>query len=113
MYECGAVVAYEGPLHSDILLERQQLDTETLPTIIDDLRADPPDSYEVCCQFDDFDGTVEIVIHSLDQDNGSLQFQGTLNSNGRVRITPGVEVQLDVTVVGMTSLQIWRRTNFD
>lgn len=113
MYEIGTIMAYEGPLNPDILLERQQLDNETLDTIVDDLRADPPDSYEVCCNYDDFDGSVEIVIHSLDQDGGSIQQQPGLNAKGRVRITPGVEVYLDVTVVGVTNLQIWRRINVD
>jgi hypothetical protein len=113
LYEAGAVVAYVGPSNPDILLERQLLDTETLGTITDDLHAAPPTSYEVCCQFDDFDGTVEIVIHSLDQDGGSISYQGTLYSNGRTRISPGVEVYLDVTVTGVTMLQIWRRINFD
>lgn len=113
VYECGAVQAYRGPLNPDILLQYQQVNSETLATITDDLRADPPDSYEVCCTFDDFDGSVEIIIHSLDQDGGSLSYQGTLYSKGRIRITPGVEVQLDVTVVGVTNLQIWRRINFD
>lgn len=113
MYECGAVVAYEGPINPDILLERQLVNNETLATIIDDLRADPPDSYEVCCEFDDFDGSVQITIHSLDQDGGSLQKQPGLDSRGRVRIMPGVEVRLDVTVVGVTNLQIWRRLNVD
>lgn len=113
MYECGIVIVYEGPLNPDILLERQLVNNETLPTIIDDLRADPPDSYEVCCIFPEFDGTVQIVVHSLDQDGGSVSYQGTLNSNGRMRITPGVEVYLDVTVTGVVNLQIWRRLNVD
>lgn len=113
LLEGGIVIGYQGPTSPSLLLERQQVDNETLDTVVDDLRADPPDSYEVCCQYDDFDGTVEIVIHSLDQDGGSLQFQGALNSNGRVRITPGVEVRLDATVTGVTNLQIWRRINVD
>lgn len=113
LFECGAVVAYEGPTNPALLLPRQLVDTETLDTIIDDLRADLPDSYEVCCQYDDFDGTVEIIIHSLDQEGGSLQQQGTLNARGRLRITPGIEVRLDVTVTGVTNLQIWRRLNVD
>jgi hypothetical protein len=113
LYECGMVQAYQGPPNSNILLERQLVNNETLATITDDLRADPPDSYEVCCQFDDFDGTVLIDIYSLDQDGGSVQYQGTLSSNGRTRINPGVEVYLDVTVTGVTMLTIWRRTNFD
>jgi hypothetical protein len=114
MFECGVVVAYEGPADNpDILLARTLVDNETLATIIDDLRADPPDSYEVCCIFEEFDGTVEIVIHSLDQDSGSVSYQGTLNSRGRTRITPGVEVYLDVTVTGVTMLTIWRRMNVD
>lgn len=113
IYECGVVAAYEGPPNPDILLERQLVNNETLATITDDLRAAPPDSYEVCCNFPEFDGTVQIVVHSLDQDGGSVQFQGTLNSNGRMRISPGVEVYLDVTVTGVTNLQIWRRLNVD
>lgn len=113
MYECGMIQAYQGPQNPDILLERQLVNNETLATITDDLRADPPDSYEVCCTYDDFDGSVQIVIHSLDQDGGSVQFQGTLNSKGRTRVNPGVEVYLDVTVVGVTNLQIWRRINVD
>lgn len=113
MYECGVIQAYEGPPNPDILLERQLVNNETLATIADDLRADPPASYEVCCNFPEFDGSVEIVVHSLDQDGGSVSYQGTLNSNGRMRISPGVEVYLDVTVVGVTNLQIWRRLNVD
>lgn len=113
MYECGAIIAYQGPANPDILLPRQEVANETLDTIIDDLRADPPDSYEVCCQFPEFDGTVEIIAHSLDQDGGSVSYQGTLNSNGRMRISPGVEVYLDVTITGVTMLQIWRRLNVD
>jgi hypothetical protein len=113
LYECGVIIAYQGLIGADVLLDTQLLDNETLPTIVDDLRADPPTSYEVGCTFPDFDGTVEIVIHSLDQDNGSVSYQGTLHSNGRTRIVPGVEVRLDVTVTGVTMLQIWRRVNFD
>lgn len=113
MDECGVVVAYQGPSNPDILLERQEVADETLDTIVNDLRADPPDSYEVCCAFPEFDGTVEIIVHSLDQDGGSVSYQGTLNSNGRMQITPGVEVYLDVTVTGVTDLQIWRRLNVD
>lgn len=113
MFECGVTIAYEGPANPAVLLSRQLVNNQTLDTIIDDLRADPPNSYEVCCTFDDFEGAVEIAITSLDQDGGSLQPQGTLNSRGRLRITPGVEVRLDVTVTGVTMLAIWRRTNFD
>lgn len=116
MYECGVVVAYEGPPNPDILLERQEVADETLDTIIDDLRADPPDSYEVCYIMDEFDGLVTINIYSLDQDGGSLQFQGSMQASGgsgRTRINPGVEVQLNVEVVGVTMLQIYRRMNID
>lgn len=113
IYELGVVQAYEGPLNSDILLSQRKLRDEVLDTIIDDLRTDPPDSYEVCCIFPEFDGTVEIVIHSLTHDGTEFQYQGTLSGNGRLRITPGVEVRLDVTVIGVTMLQIWRRLNVD
>lgn len=113
MYKCGVVMVYEGPLNPNVLFEHQQVNSETLPTITDDLRADPPSSYEVCCDYDDFDGSVQIVIHSLDQDGGSVLPQPGLDSKGRVRIVPGVEVYLDVTVTGVTNLQIWRRLNVD
>lgn len=116
MYESGVVVAYEGPLNPDILLGRQLINNETLPTIVDDLRADPPDSYEVCYAIDEFEGLVTIDIYSLDQDGGSLQFQGSMQASGgsgRTRINPGVEVQLNVTVTGATMLQIYRRMNID
>lgn len=113
IYECGVVPAYEGPPNPDVLLPRQKIGNVTLDTIVDDLRADPPTSYEVCCNYDDFDGTIEIIIHSLDQENGSLQQQQTMNARGRQRINPGIEVRLDVTVVGVTNLQIWRRLNVD
>jgi hypothetical protein len=116
LYECGAVVAYEGPLNPDILLERQQLVNETLDTIIDDLRADPPDSYEICCNVEEFDGSITIDVYALDQEGGSIQYQGSLNSSGgvsRLRITPGIEVRLDVTVSGVTMIQVYRRVNFE
>lgn len=113
LYEGGVVQAYQGPPSPNVLLSRQLVNNESLATIVDDLRADPPDSYEVCCNFPEFDGSVEIIVHSLDQDGGSVSYQGTLNSNGRMRITPGVEVYLDVTVTGVTNLQVWRRLNVD
>lgn len=117
MFECGAVVAYMGPANPDILLPRQEVVNETLDTIVDDLRADPPDSYEVCCTASEFEGSVQVDIYSLDQDGGSLQQQPSINLSvgglSRLRITPGVEVRLDVTVVGATMLTIWRRMNVD
>lgn len=116
MYECGAVLCYQGPLNPDILLERQLVNNETLDTIIDDLRAAPPDSYEICCIVEEFEGSVEIAVSSLDQEGGSFQSQGLLNSSGgtaRLRITAGIEVRLDITVVGVTMLTVYKRVDFE
>lgn len=116
MLECGGIAAYEGPPNPDILLERRLVDTEILPTIIDDLRAESITAYELCCNVQEFGGQVTIEIYSIDSEGGSPQSQGTMQSSGgggRMRITPGIEVQIVVTVVGVTMLQIYRRTNFD
>lgn len=112
LYEGGSVVAYEGPSNPDILFPRQQVSNETLPTIIDDLRADPPAAYQVCWIVEPFGGLVTIDIYSLSADGGSLQqFPSIFSSgdSGRSTIVPGVEVQLVVTVTGVTMLTIWRR----
>lgn len=116
LYECGVIVAYEGPENPNILLERQLVNNETLATIVDDLRADPPDSYELCWLVPDFDGSVIIQVSTVDQEGNQPQPHGDpvqAGGKGRVRITPGIEVRLDVTVTGVTMPTIWRRLNVD
>lgn len=117
MYECGMVVVYQGPdTNPNRLLGGQLLDNETLPTIVDDLRAAPPTSYELCWRVVDFDGSVTVAVSVVDQDGNLPQSYGEpmqLTGSGRVRIAAGVEVRLDVTVVGVTMPTIWRRLNVD
>jgi hypothetical protein len=114
MYECGVVVAYEGPPNPDILLERQEAANEILPTIIDDLRTDPPDSYELGYIVDELDGLVTINISTLASEGAQWQAYPTEYSNGskaRFPLPAGIEVRIDVEVVGTTNLMIYKRVN--
>lgn len=118
MFECGAVVAYEGPTNPDILLPRREVVNETLDTIIDDLRADPPDSYELCWQSSESDTAIATLsVSALYSEGGEPQYQTPFSitgSSGRMRIEPGLEVRIDLTVTdGSTYLTLWRRVNFD
>jgi hypothetical protein len=114
MYECGVVPAYEGPLNQNILLERQEVSNETLGTIIDDLRTDPPDSYELGYIVDEFDGLVTINISTLASEGAQWQAYPTEYSNGskaRFPLPAGIEVRIDVHVTGVTNLMIYKRVN--
>lgn len=116
MYEGGLIQAYVGPPNPDILLERQEVANETLDTIVDDLRSESITSYELCCNVQEFDGSATIDVYSIDSEGNSPQFQGTMSSSGgvgRMRITPGIEVQVVVSVVGVTMMQVYRRVNFE
>lgn len=115
LYECGAVVAYEGLTNPDILLPRQLVNNETLDTIVDD-NLGGVTSYELCCNVQEFDGQATIEVYAIDSEGSSPQLQGTMQSSGgvgRLRITPGIEVQVVVSVSGVTMMQVYRRTNFE
>lgn len=115
MYECGAIVAYEGPANPNILLERQLVNNETLDTIADN-NLGGITSYEICWQVQEFGGLATMEVYSIESEGASPQQQGVMQSSGgggRLRITPGIEVQLVVSVSGVTMIQIWRRINFE
>lgn len=114
-YEGGVVVAYEGPPNPDILLERQLVNNETLDTITDN-NLGGITSYEICWQVQEFGGFATMEVYSIESEGASPQQQGVMQSSGgggRLRITPGIEVQLVVGVSGVTMIQIWRRINFE
>lgn len=115
MYECGVVVVYEGPPNPNVLFEYQQVNNETLPTIIDDNLAGVT-SYEICWSVQEFDGTATMDVYIVESEGGSPQQVGTMGSSGgvgRMRIPIGIEVQVVVTVTGVTMMEIWRRINID
>lgn len=116
MYECGVVVAYEGPVHES-LLPYQLLMQDSITDLIDDLRADPPDSYELCYRIDEGEAMVLITVHSILSEGESPQLQGVTGGqggSGRMRVVPGIEVQVRVEVTGgNANVAIWRRLNVD
>lgn len=115
LYECGAVVAHEGPTE-DALLVYQLLAEDSITPITDDLRADPPTSYEFCWRVDESASDVTVSVYSLASDGSEPieQFAHTINGIGRVRIVPGIEVQIIVTVTGGdASVGLWHRLNVD
>lgn len=117
LYECGAIVAYEGPVE-DQILPFQLLAQDSLTNLTDDLRASPPSSYELCYRSSDSTTALATVtVSSLDQEDGSIQEQAVIPCNGgigRVRIAPGIEVQISIAVTGGDiSLGLWHRLNVD
>lgn len=117
LYECGVIVAYEGPVE-DQILPFQLLAQDSLTDLTDDLRAAPPSSYELCYRSSDSaTALATVTVSSLDQETGSIQQQAVIPCNGgigRVRITPGIEVQISIAVTGGDiSLGLWHRLNVD
>lgn len=118
MYECGVVVAYEGPTSDpDSLLDYQTLAEGSTTNLIDDLRGDPQSSYELCYKINDGPADVLITIYSVLVEGQPRQLQGICGGqggSGRTRIMSGLEVQVDVEVTGASaSVAIWRRLNVD
>lgn len=116
LYECGVIVAYEGPAE-DMLLPFQLLEEDSVTPLVDDLRAAPPASYELCYRASELGGVATITVSSLDQEGGEVQQQAVIpvsGGSGRRRITAGIEVQISVVVTGGDiELEIWHRMNFD
>jgi len=115
LYECGVVAAYEGPIE-DQILHYQLLTQDSVTDLIDDLRADPPGSYELCYRSSNSETAQAVItVSSLDQENGTIQQQTIMYVNGgtgRTTIVPGIEVQISVTVTGGDlSLGLWHRLN--
>ncbi len=120
LYELGAVVAYEGPnINPNRILAYQVLAEGTVLDLVDDLRADPPDSYEFCYRASESEtASALITVTSLDHDGGNINQQiGEFPLNGgsgRSRISAGVEVQIHIEVVGgPISIGLWHRLNVD
>lgn len=116
IYELGAVVAYEGPAEESIL-PYQLLVEDSITNLTDDLRADPPESYELCYRIDESAANVLITIYSISAEGQEPQLQGTVggqSGGGRLRIKAGIEVQVAVEVTGGSArVAIWHRINFD
>jgi hypothetical protein len=121
LYECGAVVAFAGPdVNPNRILAFAELPEGTVLDLTDDLRADPPDSYEFCYRSSESETAYALItVTSLDHDGGNISQQmGEFvlnNSNpGRSRISAGVEVQVHVEIVGgPVSVELYHRLNVD
>jgi hypothetical protein len=113
------VQAYLGAADNAIL-PFQLLTEGAVLDLIDDLRADSPDSYEFCYRSEESEtATALITVTSLDQEGGVIheqmgQFSWSNNNAGRTRINPGIEVQIHVEIVGgPIRLGLWHRLNVD
>jgi hypothetical protein len=119
MYEAGAVVVYEGPnINPNRILAYQRLEENTILDLVDDLRVDPPDSYELCYRIEETPATVLITAYSITAEGQEPQLQATNQAQGggggRTRITGGIEVQIRVEVTGGSArVGIWHRLNVD
>lgn len=116
LFECGVVVAYEGPSQDNSLFPFQELAENTLTPVIDDLRADLPNSYELRYQVDDKGAQVLIAVYSVASEGAALQLYDTSGSsggNGQLIINaPGIEVNIFIMVVGgSTSVGLRRFLN--
>jgi len=121
LYECGVIPVYEGPdISPRRILAYQELPEGTILDLVDDLRADPPDSYEFCYRSSESETAYALItVTSLDHDGGNIyQQMGEFvlnNSNpGRARISAGVEVQIHVEIIGgPVSVELYHRLNVD
>lgn len=101
LYECGAIIAYRGPLE-DILFAEYLLLEDQSAEVVDDLRADPPDTYMLRYWIREGGGTVRITAYSITAEGESPRAWPIIESNGgkgqaRVAI-PGIEVRIVMEV---------------
>lgn len=106
LYECGAIVAYEGPVVPSALLDFQILAEDSTTGASDDMGSDPPASYELRSQTtDNVDAVVTTTIYSADEQGGSPQQQVIIESHGGddtglTTFNPGEEVTTSTHVTG-------------
>lgn len=101
LYECGAVVAYQGPLE-DILFAEYLLLVNQSAEVVDDLRAAPPSTYLLRYWIREGGGTVLIRVYSITAEGESPQLRTTFGSSGGAGTehigTPGIEVRIVMEV---------------
>lgn len=97
LVECGAVVAYEGPVE-DILFTGYLLLAEVTAEVVDDLSADPPDNYTLRYWVREGGGTVLFKVYSIASEGASPQLQTVFGSSGGAGVedipVPGIEVRV-------------------
>jgi hypothetical protein len=103
LYECGAIIAYQGPLE-DILFAEYLLLVNQTAEVVDDLRADPPDTYMLRYWIREGGGTAKITAYSITAEGEpprkwSINGDGTNGGGGMARIgVPGIEVRVVMEV---------------
>lgn len=117
MYECGAIVAYEGPVVPSDLLDFQLLAEDSTTDASDDMGGTPPDSYVLRSQIDEVtDSVVTTTIYSSDEEGGSPQQQVIIESHGGgdtgiTNLSPGNEVTTSTLVTGADASVELRRVD--
>lgn len=104
LYECGAVIAYEGP-PDDILFAYQEVAQDTTEEAIDDLSAAPPSTYAVrfWC-YGSSTGRIRLKVYTKASAEASYQLREDFSdiqneTAGRIFINAdvGVEVKVEIT----------------
>lgn len=105
MFECGVIVAYEGPAENAPLLEFQLLAEDSVTQASDDVSGENPDSYVIRSEVGPAPGaTVTTTIFSASQ-GGTPQQQAVIESTGgeevgHTVVAPGEELSVSVEVSG-------------
>jgi hypothetical protein len=101
LYECGSVVAYQGPAE-DILFARYLLLAENSAEVVDDLSIILPETYTLRYWVGAGGGTVLFRVYSILSEGSSPQIQTVFQSSGGTGVefvgAPGIEVRIVMEV---------------
>lgn len=103
LYECGAVQAYEGPdISPNRLLAYQLLAQDSVTELTDDLRADPPDTYDFKWQVSESGAQVMIEVYTVTSEGQEPQLRRIEQAGPGTSLipidNPGIEVSFVIRV---------------